>query len=173
MSNNPLQREYFPGVEEVNEEAARQVAGEAGERALSLRPQSPVPDLDPAAADVQMGGMDNDDMPAQGRGNPQPRGQNRRRGPGDRRTPRTQAYWNRGRQEGHRGPYGGHRGIPTQIFNNPRQVLNIRVANTADAARLVQQLGGSRPNHPHRGRRDQRRGARGWARRGDRGRGQQ
>ena len=66
MSNNPLQREYFPGVEEVNEEAARQAAGEAEERALSLRPQSPVPDLDPAAADVQMGGMDNDDMPAQG-----------------------------------------------------------------------------------------------------------
>ena len=66
MSNNPLQREHFPWNKEINEEAARQAARKAGERALPLCPQSTTPDPDPAPApaDVQIG-MDNDDMRAQ------------------------------------------------------------------------------------------------------------
>lgn len=119
-----------------------------------------------ASADVQRS-MDNNDVPAQGgaenpapgaeeralvlaitraghqpgRGNVQSRGQNRRRGPGDRRTPRTQAHWNRGRQGGHRGHHGSHHRAPNQTFYT-QNFFNFANINVADAAAIARLWGG-------------------------------
>ena len=130
MSNNPLQPEYFHRDEEMNEEAERQAAREAGARALPHHPRLPGPNPDPATApidipigmedvdmpaqggaetpavapaDVQMG-MDNSDIPAQrGAENPAP-------GAGERAqdgalAPRAEP-WQRGTNEGTGGPVG-------------------------------------------------------------------